>query len=106
MHAKLLAEQTADTKDIYAEARHAISGSALVVLITLAMTVGKYKQVICEQNTNTSKFSRNDPSVEQARLLGVKKSNMWSSIPDCINSCITFTFIWKLEKHLLHEKDT
>jgi len=31
---------------------------------------------------------------------------VWSSIPDCIKSSTTFTFKWKLKKHLLHEKDT
>jgi len=31
---------------------------------------------------------------------------VWSSIPGDIMSSITFTFKWKLKKHLLHEKDT
>jgi len=31
---------------------------------------------------------------------------IWSTIPDYIKSSTTFTFKWKLKKHLLHEKDT
>jgi len=31
---------------------------------------------------------------------------VWSSIPNDIKSSTTFTFKWKLKKHLLHEKDT
>ena len=30
---------------------------------------------------------------------------VWSSIPDYIKSSTTFTFKWKLKKHLLHEKE-
>jgi len=29
---------------------------------------------------------------------------VWSSIPDDIKYSTTFTFKWKLKKHLLHEK--
>jgi len=31
-------------------------------------------------------------------------SKIWSSIPDDIKFSTTFTFKWKLQKHLLHEK--
>jgi len=30
----------------------------------------------------------------------------WSSILDSIKSSATFTFKWKLKKHIVHEKDT
>jgi len=33
-------------------------------------------------------------------------AKVWSSIPDYIKSSTTFTFKWKLKKHLLLEKDT
>ena len=32
--------------------------------------------------------------------------NVWSSIPNDIKSSTTFTFKWKLKKHLLHEKNS
>jgi len=32
--------------------------------------------------------------------------NVWSSIPDDIKFSTTFTFKWKLKKHLLHEKNS
>ena len=31
---------------------------------------------------------------------------VWSSIPDNIKLSTTFTFKWKLKKHLLHEKNS
>ena len=46
-------------------------------------------------NSSSGKFS--------LKFIGPK---MWSSIPDDIKLSTTFTFKWKLKKHLVHEKNS
>jgi len=46
-------------------------------------------------NSSSGKFS--------LTFVGLK---VWSSLPHDIKSSTTFTFKWKLKKHLIHDKDT
>ena len=56
--------------------------------------------------TSNNMFSPRVNSSSGKCALTFAGPTVWSSIPDCIKSSITFTFNWKLKKHLLHEKDT
>jgi len=56
--------------------------------------------------TSENLFLVRDNSSSEKRSLKFIGPKVWSSIPDDITFSTTFTFKWKLKKHLLHEKNS
>jgi len=81
------------------------------------LTPSGYSLEFCWENRETGNEKSHIPQEEQPLKtrfyleLTLPQENVlfigpkvWSSIPDDIKFSTTFTFKWKLKKHLLHEK--